>query len=78
MEYTCSYEDIEPSSSPSGHLQILQILLPAAVDLLFHSNEQRIVSNHWTRMWNGMTEWKNSKHTQLQLTCVTDAAYSVS
>jgi len=37
--------------------------------------------NHWTRMWNGTTEWKMewiSKCTQLQLTCVTSAACSVS
>ena len=37
------------------------------------------VSNSWTGIWNGTMEWKmewNNEHTQLQLTCVTGAAWS--
>ena len=82
MEYTCSYEGIQPSSSPSGHLQILGDLVVACSSRSTISQKwNRGVSNHWTRIWNGTTEWKIewiSKCMQLQLTCVTGAAYSVS
>ena len=47
-----SYEDIEPSSSPSGHLQILG-------DLVACSSSTTVMKQRGTsRMWNGMTEWK--------------------
>ena len=60
----------------------LEILLPAhaAVDLLFHSIETEQASLT-TRLEYGTTKWKMewiSKLMQLQLTCVTGAAYSVS
>ena len=58
----------------------LEILLPAAVDLLFHSNEteQTTGLECGVERWNGTMEWNGLVNTQLQLTCVTSAAYSVS
>ena len=59
--------------------------MPAAVDLLFHSNETEQVSlttgleygmEQQNGKWNG--KWNGLLNTQLQLTCVTSAAYSVS
>ena len=60
----------------------LEILLPvhAAGELLFHINETEQASLT-TRLEYGTTKWKMewiSKRMQLQLTCVTGAAYSVS
>ena len=52
----------------------------AAVDLLFHIIETEQTSLT-TRLEYGTTKWKMewiSKRMQLQLTCVTGAAYSVS
>ena len=37
----------------------LEILLPAAVDLLFQSNDtEGCVSNYWTGIWNRTKEWE--------------------
>ena len=74
---------LNPHQALQATSKSLEIVFPAhaAVDLLFHSNETEGRPNHWTRTWNGTTEWKMewiSKRMQLQLTCVTGAAYSVS
>ena len=57
-EYTCSYEDVKPSSSPSRHLQN-----PWRSCCLQHSNETEQASlstglECGVEQWNGTTKWK--------------------